>query len=195
MASRVEWYGKKLASQAMSGAQKGVNAVTQKIAVVAADKLTRGAGVDRGKLKRNIKTQKAKRVGGQIVGKVGPTQKVWYGKFLQFGARKHAIKPKTKSLLAWRSAAIGSVLSDKWGTKIGYALPGATIGKGVVSKSLYFNSKGRTTKQKSRAAWIFAGEVNHPGMAAREFLTKALDEVWPQVPEIIAAAAGQTMSK
>lgn len=174
--SRLQWYGQKIARQTMSGAQKGVNEVTKRVAEVAAGNLTKGSGVDRGKLKRNIKATRAKRVGGKIIGQAGPTKRAFYGKFVEAGAKAHKIAPKTKTFLAFRASAVAMELGTR--------------------KSLYVSAKsGRLVKQRSRAAMVFARQVKHPGMSATHYLSRALDTVWPEAPGIIARAGRQAMSK
>lgn len=194
----VQWYGAKLNSQALTGAQKGVNEITARIARAAPGFLSRGHGVASGKLKRNIRAEKAKRRGTRITGKASPTKRAWYGRFVASGAAKHKIEPKKSKFLVWRSKAVGFALTDKWGHKIG-TVGGdqwASLGAGVKAKSIYATRKaGKTTKSKKRAAMIFAKGVKHPGAAANDFMQRALDQVWPGAPAIIAAAGGQSMKK
>ena len=193
--TKLEWYGAKLERQALSGATDGVNAVTREIAAAAPKFLTRGSGVDRGKLKRNIRATRAKRQGTRITGRAAPTKRAWYGRFLVAGAGPHTIKAAPGKYLVWKSKAIGYKLSDQWGHKIGYALPGTQLGAGVKAKSIYWTRKGKTTTARRRAAAVWAKEVTHPGIAANNFMQKALDQVWPKAPEIIARAGGQAMQR
>lgn len=192
MPSSVKWYGDALQRQVIRDGKEGVNQVTKAIAQAAPGYLSRGHGIDTGKLQRNIRTEPAKLIAGKITGKAGVTKRAWYGRLVASGTQPHKIVPKKGRYLVWKSKAVGYQLTDRWGRLIRtvgtFAETGA--GAGVKSRAIYQTRKGKTTKQRSRGAAIFARAVRHPGSEANPFMNKALDQVWPEAPAIFAREVG-----